>query len=417
MMRVHISHKPAPQPRLSRPKVRIGVLSPAGKVVNHDQVVTQSYGDPNKSVATFSNIGDSFVYESSLRILDFDELVPIHAPDSPKVRDQQVELVNSLDYVFLRGSNYINALGEWDNVTALLEQTKVPVIAFGIGLQALENAERVVNDSTERFLKLLAERSASIGVRGELSVAALEGIGITNVRIIGCPTAFRHRRATMQVKKVDSGSIEQLGFTLRRKTFRVATLQRYLMHVLSRQYRTTVFSAGELQEKGIFYADRGLVSEPETVRANAIKGLETDRWIYGADDPLLDIYRQSLAVFESVADFEEGIRAMSAVTGFRLHGNLMALANGVPALYVVYDTRTREFVRTFGIPFVEARSIDRFSFRDAWDKADFAKFERAYAALFKELRSFLHENGMPHRLETTNPASAAEETEAARVAA
>jgi polysaccharide pyruvyl transferase WcaK-like protein len=90
---------------------------------------------------------------------------------------------------------------------------------------------------------------------------------------------------------------------------------------------------------------------------------------------------------------------MSAVTGFRLHGNLIALANGVPALYVTYDSRTREFVETLGIPAIDSKAMDRFSFRREWEKADFDKFERTYAARFGELVAFLEENNMPHRLE------------------
>jgi hypothetical protein len=75
----------------------------------------------------------------------------------------------------------------------------------------------------------------------------------------------------------------------------------------------------------------------------------------------------------------------------------------VPALYVTYDTRTREFVDTLGIPFIEAKNMDRFSFHREWDKADFGKFERTYAERFEDLTAFLEENGMPHRLNVREP--------------
>jgi hypothetical protein len=75
----------------------------------------------------------------------------------------------------------------------------------------------------------------------------------------------------------------------------------------------------------------------------------------------------------------------------------------VPALYVTYDSRTREFVDTLGIPFVEAKNMDRFSFRREWEKADFGKFERTYAERFEDLTAFLEENGMPHRLDVRQP--------------
>jgi hypothetical protein len=314
----------------------------------------------------------------------------------------QIEEVNSLDYVFLRGSNYINTNGQWDRVTAFLEKTIVPIVAFGIGVQMPDNAEAFVNESTRRFLQLIADRSATLAVRGQLSKKALSSIGINNSRIIGCPTVYRNRSPEIRIKRVDPDSIERLGFTLRRNTHGRATLQRYMLRTLSVEYPTTIFCAGELEEKAIYYASRGLVSEPERTMAAAVDALVAEDWLFGPNDPLLGLYLSALAVHESVADFEAQILEMSAVTGFRLHGNLIALANGIPALYVTYDTRTREFVETLGIPAVESRTLDRFSFRKEWEKADFDKFERTYAARFHDLVAFLDENNMPHRLKIEN---------------
>lgn len=381
-------------------KPRIGVLMPAGRVTDHDKVVTHTFGQPDKATTLFTNIGDCFVYESSLRILDFAELVPIYASEGQVPSDEYVEKVNGLDFLFLRGSNYINTNGKWDGITALLERTKVPVMAFGIGVQTPDNAETYVNESTERFLKVVADRSTSLAVRGTLSVKALKSIGIDKTRVIGCPTVFRHRQPTIRINRIAPEDIVELGFTLRRKTFGFQTLQRYVMRTLSERHRMTIFCAGELEEKAIYYAEQRLVADPEATMATAVATLVAENWLCGPDDPLLALYRKSLAVFESVQAFEAGLKTMDAVTGFRLHGNLLALANGVPALYVTYDTRTREFVQTLGIPAVDARQMDRFSFREAWEKADFGTFERAYVRRFGELKAFLEENGMAHRLGT-----------------
>lgn len=386
-------------PPSQRRPARIGVISPAGRVVGHDNVVTHVKGSPEKSVTRFTNIGDCFVYDSSLKLLDFSELVNVTASEAAPPSEAQIEMLNGLDFIFLRGSNYINTSGKWDAVNALIERVKVPVIAFGIGLQAPDNATEFVNESTRRFLKLIAERSGTIAVRGELSRHALESIGIRNTRIIGCPTVFRHRKPEIRIARVGSEAIGRLGFTLRRKTHGKATLQRHLLRRLADEYQTTIFCAGELEEKTIYYASRGMLPDSGSAQVNAIDALVADRWVFGPKDPLIDLYVRELAVFESVADFEEGIRAMSAVTGFRLHGNLLALANGVPALYVTYDSRTREFVDTLGIPFVDSRNMDRFSFHEAWDSADLGRFEKSYRQVFGELRTFLEENRMPHRLD------------------
>lgn len=379
-------------------KPRIGVLMPAGRIEGNIGVVTHTYGVPEKAKTLFTNIGDCFVYDSSLRILDYSELFPIYVPADGNLSETQIEKINQLDYIFLRGSNYINANGQWDPITAVLEKTNVPVIAFGIGVQVPDNSENYVNESTKRFLQLIADRSTTVGVRGNLSKKALNSIGIKNVRIFGCPTAFRHCKPELKLPRIEASAINRLGFTLRRKTHGFQTLQRYMLRTLAERYDTEILCAGELEEKQIYYARTKQVENDDQVMKDAVQKLTAEKWLSGAKDPLLDLYKSSLSVFESVADFEKAEQFLDAVTGFRLHGNLLALANEVPALYVTYDTRTREFVKTLGIPYIDGRYMDKFSFEEAWDNADFDLFEKTYQQRFGELKKFLEENSMAHRL-------------------
>ncbi|WP_430471370.1 polysaccharide pyruvyl transferase family protein [Thalassospira lucentensis] len=379
-------------------KPRIGVLMPAGRIEGNIGVVTHTYGAPEKAKTLFTNIGDCFVYDSSLRILDYSELFPIYVPADGNLSETQIEKINQLDYIFLRGSNYINANGQWDPITAVLEKTNVPVIAFGIGVQVPDNSENYVNESTKRFLQLIADRSSTVGVRGNLSKKALNSIGIKNVRIFGCPTAFRHCKPELKLPRIEASAINRLGFTLRRKTHGFQTLQRYMLRTLAERYDTEILCAGELEEKQIYYARTKQVENDDQVMKDAVQKLTAEKWLSGAKDPLLDLYKSSLSVFESVADFEKAEQSLDAVTGFRLHGNLLALANEVPALYVTYDTRTREFVKTLGIPYIDGRYMDKFSFEEAWDSADFDLFEKTYQQRFGELKKFLEENSMAHRL-------------------
>ena len=46
--------------------------------------------------------------------------------------------------------------------------------------------------------------------------------------------------------------------------------------------------------------------------------------------------------------------------GERIHGNLIALLNGVPAVVCPHDTRTRELAEFFEIPMVEDVSSKRY---------------------------------------------------------
>ncbi|MDA4635611.1 polysaccharide pyruvyl transferase family protein, partial [Escherichia coli] len=85
---------------------------------------------------------------------------------------------------------------------------------------------------------------------------------------------------------------------------------------------------------------------------DAIAALKANRWVsdWYFDDAMEKLYRERMYYSDVVADYETLVRAHQLVLGYRLHGNLMALANGVPSIYFTYDSRTAEFAETYKIP-------------------------------------------------------------------
>ena len=73
-------------------------------------------------------------------------------------------------------------------------------------------------------------------------------------------------------------------------------------------------------------------------------------WFESDDDPLIGLYERRLFYSQRVEDVDRFVAGQDLATGFRVHGNLPALAHGVPALFVDYDTRSRELADTFHIP-------------------------------------------------------------------
>jgi len=87
---------------------------------------------------------------------------------------------------------------------------------------------------------------------------------------------------------------------------------------------------------------------------------------------------------------------MDLVLGFRLHGNIMALANRVPAVYVVYDSRTRELVDYLGIPAYDITDKQAFRLEDYYTQARFDHFNARYAIAYRRMAEFLDANGVAH---------------------
>lgn len=375
---------------------RVLVMKPAGELSRDQGVVSHHATSPENSVKHFYNIGDLYVYDSSLRILQHDT---VESLDINTVSDERIEHYNAnFDYCFLRGSNYINPNAQWAKANEVLERLKIPVVAFGIGVQIKTDDDLALNPETTRLLQQIAAKSTTVAVRGELSVKVLNSIGIKNVRVIGCPTVFRHRHDKLSIVKPAFADLKRVGFTLRRNTPNSTVFQRYLLHYLHGRFDLSIICAGELEEKTIYYASRGKIADADARIAQCAATLVEKGWLYDKADPLLDVYKKDLFFAESVAEYDREVDSLDAVLGYRLHGNLLSLANETPALYLTYDTRTREFVDTFKIPHFDVLKGEKFNFQAFYDAADFAPFEKAYRRQFNELRKFLDENNMPHTL-------------------
>ena len=385
---------------------KILVISPSGEVYDHDCVRWYSSMSFDKAPDHYHNIGDAFVFDSSLKLLRFTHLEPL------KIRtptDADIERYNAeYDYAFLRGSNYLHPSMGWENAPTVLEKLRIPIIAFGIGAQAPSKGPLVLNEATRRVLALIAERSVSLGVRGAYTADVLWSLGIRNARIIGCPTVFRNNDPNLRIDLPPLENVREVAYTLRREVDRTYAkdlpryldLQRDTILDLSRRFNLDVLAQGEVEEKNILWGN------PEQRERN-VATLRAENWLRGEDDPLERLYDTNLFYADSVAEFEQKLRAKDLVLGYRLHGNLLGLANRVPSVYFTYDSRTAEFAETLQIPSFDVFSNRAFQLEDYWDQGLFERFNRAYYQRYREMRLFLDENGIAHKM--------LDETEAGRV--
>ncbi|MBN9451226.1 MAG: polysaccharide pyruvyl transferase family protein [Bosea sp.] len=378
---------------------RILVISPSGEVYDHDNVRWYRHADLQSHIEHYHNIGDAFVFDSSLKLLNFEKLdeLPIDRVDPAMIDRLNAEY----DYVFLRGSNYVHAQMNWAKAAEVLRRLKLPVIAFGIGAQAPVSGKLELSEDTRTVLKLISDSTASLGVRGTYSAEVLNDLGIRNVRIIGCPTAFRNNRPDLAIRLPPLDQIRKVGVTLRREVSttyaqdigRYLTFHRDLVKAMADRFEVMLMSQGEVEEKKLAL---GTIDQ----KAHAMTALRENAWArdWYLDEQLERLYQDRMFYSDVVADYERLVRGLDLVLGYRLHGNLMALANGTPSIYFTYDSRTVEFADTFKIPSVDVFSGKDFKLEDYWDQARFDCFNAAYAQVYGQMREFLVENRVDNKM-------------------
>ncbi len=385
---------------------RILVISPSGEVYDHDNVRWYRHADLQSHINHYHNIGDAFVFDSSLKLLNFEKLeeLPI-----TRVDPQQIDRLNAeFDYVFLRGSNYVHAEMNWSRTAEVLRRLKLPVIAFGIGAQAPVSGKLELSEDSKTVLKLIADSTASVGVRGTYSAEVMNELGIRNVRIIGCPTAFRNNRPDLSIRLPALETVKQVGVTLRREVSkhyakdikRYLNVHRDLVKAMAERFEVTLMSQGEVEEKKL------ALGTPEQ-KQEGMAALHENGWAtaWYLDERMEELYRDRMFYSDVVAEYERLVRRLDLVLGYRLHGNLMALANGTPSIYFTYDSRTVEFAETFRIPSVDVFGDKPFKLEEYWDQTLFDRFNAAYAQTYRAMSAFLSENKIDHKMAKTAAAA------------
>lgn len=102
-------------------------------------------------------------------------------------------------------------------------------------------------------------------------------------------------------------------------------------------------------------------------------------------------------LFFSVPAWLEHYRKFDLVVGARLHGVVLALQAGVPALCIAHDARVLELCRTMGIPHVLPAQVSRgISLKDLAGLAlfDADEFDANRQALCRKYVDFLQGNGL-----------------------
>ncbi|MBG6208021.1 hypothetical protein IWQ49_002681 [Labrenzia sp. EL_126] len=378
---------------------RVLVMIPSGEVYNHDSVRWYRYQDVQRSINHYHNIGDAFVFDSTLKLLNFTKLRTLTISE---FREEDVDrLREEFDYVVLRGSNYIHSEMNWECAEAVLKRLGLPVLAFGIGAQAPVDGRIELSESTKNVLRLISDSTESVGVRGAYTAQVLSDLGIRNARIIGCPTAFRKNDPELKISLPKVDEVRKIGLTIRREVSpayardirQYLTFHRNLIKSFAGRFETTLFAQGEIEEKK-------LVLGTQDQKEEAISSLKDNSWVsqWYMDEDVERLYRTRLFYSDVVADYDSAVSACDLVLGYRLHGNLMALANGIPSIYFTYDSRTREFADTFKIPSFDVFSDKVFRLSDFWDQSSFDGFNGAYRQVFAAMQNFLNENNIDHKM-------------------
>ncbi len=364
------------------------------------------------------NVGDWFINKGTLRLLDYDELYVVQ----PRADQRAFDMINeTCDAVILKGGNYLhrNGLLRTHVGRELLSRFRIPIIMFGSGVQAPPGEMPRLDPEDVDVLKLIHGSCESSSVRGDASAELLASHGIHNVVVTGCPTLMWQRRPELRLRPPRR---DHAIFTFRDGLFSPdPAMNRNQFVALDRlrqlTRRVTVALQGEeiaLQDLymaerwGVDSGDRLVASEvdgvlrhhrvpfdPEALRADVHRRYARRAW-----PEIVEWITRSSFFSWDITDYLDLYATADLVVGCRFHGNLLALANGVPAYYLTYDRRTEELAELLQLPSQRLDQLDPDV--DPYD-AKWDATEAMYRRLRTRMLRFLEGNGLKHRLAAPRP--------------
>jgi hypothetical protein len=276
----------------------------------------------------------------------------IEFPYNPK------EINQKFDVIVIPAANWLNAHNDWTKFIKFIEQIEIPVITIGIGLQAttLDMSAVTVNPTCIKLARILSQKAAYISTRGDFTRDWLHSIGITNVVSTGCPSLYMKLVETDEKSDRDGIIIQSTRFHMSEKFLNNPSINHSLYH-LAGKFGLDMIYQSEMEEIEylVFGKDDSYIQPDSHSNLVALYGFSnsSDYKSY------LDVRGK---VFFDINHWANFLKTHTGVIGTRLHGTILALNMGLPAILIPHDSRTAEVAEFAKLPTINlANRFDSLS--------------------------------------------------------
>ncbi|MFI1867224.1 polysaccharide pyruvyl transferase family protein [Streptomyces jumonjinensis] len=278
-----------------------------------------------------------------------------------------------------------------DRLTSLIERLTIPVVVVGVGAQVGTDYGtdrlRPINESVQRFVRAVLNKSASIGVRGELTASYLHSLGFHEVDIIGCPSMFLHGDTFPAPR--DPGVLDEnsrIAINLSPGAVKIGNVPDLIRNAHERFPRLSYYAQNLVDAELLFWGDTS-----EAAGHHSPFPRQLTHPLFQEDKVRVPIDPKTWLDELSGHDFSYGTR---------IHGNIAALLAGIPAVVLTHDSRTLELCRYFELPYrALSETPGDIHPQELFEQADFSGMVNGHKERFGRMMAFLSRNGLDNTFE------------------
>ncbi len=273
-----------------------------------------------------------------------------------------------------------------------VRQLKIPVYVIACGIQAesydvLDALIEDVKEPATEFIKAVYNTGGEFALRGYFTKEFFDRLGFKDAVVTGCPSIFQlGRDLKITNTKVDEENFKAAingTFKLPVKDKDIAKADFICQDVYGKVlYDPDYFQQNKFDLRRILkYVKRGDYDFVRAVAENKIKLFaDTQQWL-------------SYYVHNDI----------NFAFGRRIHGSIMPILAGVPALCYTMDARTREMVEFFDIPgLLPCENETKKSMYEWYCETDYTKFNNGFAEKYDNFEKFLINCGLVKNVNQNN---------------
>lgn len=273
-------------------------------------------------------------------------------------------------------------------LTALIKQLKIPCYVVGMGVRAPYHYETKgisfeYDEIAKNFIKAVLEKSAMLGLRGEITADYLKKLGFLpeiDYTVIGCPSFYGYGE-NLNIRPFTLN--ENTKLAVNNTVMTGGNTQKFLNQLLQ-LYPDHYFYPQRINELALLYLGHHYKYKRKS-----------EGYPNNLDHPL---YKQDrVRFFTNAMAWMQDLSERDLSVGPRLHGNVAAVLAGTPALWIMHDARMRELVDYHNLPNLNVQDIkEGMDINELLSNIRYSSFLDGHRERFVHYVDFLNKNGIPH---------------------